>query len=583
MESDAQLVSMLDTDPEQGMALIMEQYGGLVWAAAASRLASEQDVRECVNDTFAEFYFRRARYDPAKGPLGTWLAHIARRRAVDKWRAQRRFDADELPEDAPARSPLPADDRLDLVAALARLSPEDAELLRLKYFAGMTAKEIAAALDLPYETVKKRQQRSLAKLRRLLVTGLVLALLALLAACGYVLLRYFGVLPGYGVNTDAESPFTVLAEDVSAENGFGRVELTDALWNGDRLILTLRLVRGPDAADKTVTAADGSEVTILWSTFLLSDVSLSFGGNTYGPPMTITDTAQSTPDCLSMQMAFDGVPKPEGETADASLELSWLSVPFTLAPADETAPDAYSYALGELGGVLAVPAPSDAGFALELYPMDAEPFSVSPGIVTGICPPADADTAVTLTDAQGRVTEGEPSGFSPYGTSLYSRWEFGALEPGEYTLHIPCLLVTAPLPGDLAVPVADGERTEFDVPGAHITAEVSGELPPGVTPARQQADGTQRFFVSFGVQTERDDLVFAGLMLSARTDAFAPADFLGPWTSCTDVRDETGAFEGLCAEFAEEALVSSPRLVPGFGGTAAFVWTQPFDIGITVP
>lgn len=102
MESDAQLVSMLDTDPEEGMALIMEQYGGLVWAAAASRLASEQDVRECVNDTFAEFYFRRARYDPDKGPLGTWLAHIARRRAVDKWRAQRRFDADELPEDAPA-------------------------------------------------------------------------------------------------------------------------------------------------------------------------------------------------------------------------------------------------------------------------------------------------------------------------------------------------------------------------------------------------------------------------------------------------------------------------------------------------
>ena len=71
--------------------------------------------------------------------------------------------------------------------------------------------------------------------------------------------------------------------------------------------------------------------------------------------------------------------------------------------------------------------------------------------------------------------------------------------------------------------------------------------------------------------------------IEAIIDKIAELVKSGKVREIADVRDETGAFEGLCAEFAEEALVSSPRLVPGFGGTAAFVWTQPFDIGITVP
>ena len=79
------------------MAAIMEQYSGLVWAAAARRLSNEEDVRECVNETFAEFYRTRSRYRLEKGPLGGWLVRIAQRRAVDKWRAGRRFEQKHCP------------------------------------------------------------------------------------------------------------------------------------------------------------------------------------------------------------------------------------------------------------------------------------------------------------------------------------------------------------------------------------------------------------------------------------------------------------------------------------------------------
>ena len=103
-------------------------------------------------------------------------------------------------------------DRLDLEAALKSLKPEEFDIIRMKYYDGMTIKEIADSLNLSYETVKKRHQRSLTKLQKALTIGLILAAIAALAACAYVVLRYFGIVPGYGVNTNAEVPFYQLAD-----------------------------------------------------------------------------------------------------------------------------------------------------------------------------------------------------------------------------------------------------------------------------------------------------------------------------------------------------------------------------------
>lgn len=580
MQTDVQLLALLSRDPEAGMAAIMERYSGLVWAVAAQHLTAEEDVRECVNETFAAFYFQRDRYDPEKGPLGAWLARIAQRRAVDKWRAGQRAAAEPLPPDLAAPEGLSAEDRLDLARALDRLSPEEARLLRLKYFAGLSAKEIAAALDLPYETVKKRQQRGLARLRRMLLAGLVLVLLALLAACGYLLLRYFGVLPGYGINTSAESPFAILAADALAESDTGTVTVTDALWNGDTLLVTLQLEKGPAARDETITAGDGSQVTLSWDSFLLADVSLVLGDASYRPALTVTDAARSTADTRVLQLQFAGLAPPAEETVPAVLDLAWLEVPFTLAPARETSPDAYSYALGDCGGVLAIPAPAADGFVLELYPMDTDDFAVSPGIVLGQYPAAGRTGALTLTDGAGQVYEGAPVGYNPYSTALYSRWDFGPLAPGTYTLHIPYLLVSAALPAELSLPVADGAETAFDVPGARLTARVQAAAPADAAAA---GDGTLPFFVTFDAQPLRPDLVLAGLTLSPQCDAAAPADWQGGWMGCRLCTDDTGAFAGLEAAFAPQALEASPRLVAGPWGTVGFIWTQSFDLTITVP
>lgn len=582
MDRDARLLELLEQDPEAGLAALMERYGGAVRAAAARRLSNEEDVRECVNDVFAQAYFQRARFDAAKGSLKTWLCTIARRRAIDRARAARRQPAHPLPQDLPADEAFGPDARLDVENALARLPKEEADLLRMRA-AGLTVREIARALDEPYERVKKRQQRSLAKLRKLLLAGLALALAALLAACGYLLLRYFGVLPGYGVNTRADAPFHTLAAPAEGADRMVCLRIEDALWWQDGLVLDVRLQKGPDAADRVVTLPDGGgEYTILWQTSLLGELTLRWGEGERIYGLAVTDAARSTGDCLVMELVFTGLPAPErgNGPVEAVLNCGELEIPFTLAAAGETSPEEYAYALGDLGGVLAIPSRSEQGLAVELYPLNGETFSVEPWMTrSSFMDPAPG--AVTLTGADGAVHQGTPAGYNPYGISLYSRWEFGDLPAGEYTLSLPYLLVSAPLPEEFVLPLPQGDGRVLQAPGGSLTAHVSRE--PGRLAADEQEPGAEAFYITFDAAPLRQDLTLAGVWMEAETDGLPAPTANGLLTSCAALPDESGAWAGLGLQASPDAVQSGLRLAPGVRGRITWKWAWTVELALRAP
>ena len=168
--SEQELLRMLDYDPHTGMAAMVEQYTGLLWHVAEHHLKNPEDIKECVNDTFLEFYIHRERFDSKKGTLATYLAQIMRNLSISRYRKNVLWD-EQL--DTPLEDPMSiselAEARVDLERAMAALKPEDAEIIRMKYYGGMTVREIAASLGLSYDTVKKRHQRSLSKMRMLLL------------------------------------------------------------------------------------------------------------------------------------------------------------------------------------------------------------------------------------------------------------------------------------------------------------------------------------------------------------------------------------------------------------------------------
>lgn len=165
---EKEILRILGIDREAGCAAVIEQYQHMLWGICARRLDDPEDIRECVLAALGDFCLRWERFDPESGSLKSYLAAIADRKALDKFRQNCRWEracqaAAQLFKERSIRVR-----STDFVRALEMLDPDDARILRMRYWKGMRYTEIARSLQLPYETVKKRGQRGLQKLRRCL-------------------------------------------------------------------------------------------------------------------------------------------------------------------------------------------------------------------------------------------------------------------------------------------------------------------------------------------------------------------------------------------------------------------------------
>jgi RNA polymerase sigma-70 factor (ECF subfamily) len=128
-------------------------------------------AEEVAQEVFLTVWLRAQSFDPHAAPARWWVAMLARRRAVDRVRAEeasrrrltdeaRHRDRDEV---------IDLDDRtvthLDLTDALDALPLAQRQAITLIYLHGLTHREVADALDVPLGTAKGRIRAGLASLR----------------------------------------------------------------------------------------------------------------------------------------------------------------------------------------------------------------------------------------------------------------------------------------------------------------------------------------------------------------------------------------------------------------------------------
>lgn len=241
---DEKILRLLNEDPEAGMSLLMEQYMGLLWSACRLYLNNPEDIRECVQETFLDFYEHRARFQEEKGTIKAYLYVIAKRKAIG---AAARNGADAwLPLDENMRDDQETEeallDREMLEQALKKLKEQDSRIIRMKYYEGMTCQEIAHAMNLPLETVKKRQQRSLKKLRRILVA---LAVLAVLTACAAAVAYRVRFSPSTGIqDMEGSSWYEMVGGPTVVETNQGKVTVQNLFWKEGTLYIRLEFEAG---------------------------------------------------------------------------------------------------------------------------------------------------------------------------------------------------------------------------------------------------------------------------------------------------------------------------------------------------
>ena len=175
--ADEELMDQIAHGDTDALRVLYARYGRLIFGLAMHILGDAATAEEVCQDVFLRAWEKSGSYRADRGRVVTWLARIARNRAIDKLRSHqsRQRGAPQVPADDPAAP----DDRVvdpgerllqsfreqEVRAAVASLPPGQRDALSLAFFKGMTHREIAQALGEPLGTVKTRIRDAMVKLR----------------------------------------------------------------------------------------------------------------------------------------------------------------------------------------------------------------------------------------------------------------------------------------------------------------------------------------------------------------------------------------------------------------------------------
>jgi RNA polymerase sigma-70 factor (ECF subfamily) len=171
--SDALLAARLAAGDDHALVEIFDRLAPVVYGAALRVLGQGTAAQDVVQDVFVDLWSHPERYDPAAGTLRTFLAMLARHRAVDLVRSElRRIARQERHHQlTPGQAfPSPGDEVAAAEAARAvraavRLLPDgQRRVVELAYFEGLSYREVALAAGIPEGTAKSRLRLALAKL-----------------------------------------------------------------------------------------------------------------------------------------------------------------------------------------------------------------------------------------------------------------------------------------------------------------------------------------------------------------------------------------------------------------------------------
>ena len=170
---DAVLVERLRTDETgEAMRRLYRLYGGELYGFALNALGDRGSAEEIVQEVFLRAWRHADSYDAGRAAVRTWLYQITRHAIIDSRRRaavrpglpQHELD-DELEGGATLEQAMLG---WQVAAALARLTPDHRQMIRMAQFRGLTMREIAAHTGLPLGTVKSRTWYALRSLRLVL-------------------------------------------------------------------------------------------------------------------------------------------------------------------------------------------------------------------------------------------------------------------------------------------------------------------------------------------------------------------------------------------------------------------------------
>ena len=148
------------------------RYGGVVWALARRACPNRADAEDAVQEIFLQVWRSAGQYDPAVASEQTFIAMLARRKLIDRFRRGKNkppaqsLESESIAQSGPESDPLEvSEDVARAREGLEQLRPEEKQILKLSIEQGLTHSQIAETLQMALGTVKSHARRGLTRLR----------------------------------------------------------------------------------------------------------------------------------------------------------------------------------------------------------------------------------------------------------------------------------------------------------------------------------------------------------------------------------------------------------------------------------
>lgn len=176
--ADEEVMRLVQEGNPRAFEMLYDRHGGASFSLAYRMVGDRVTAEDVSQEAFLSIWRSKARYQPDRGSVRTWVLGIVHHRAIDALRRnlvheRRRSSAEGIEErlEAPERERTDVEaarreDALHVRDALKDLPDEQTRVIELAYFGGFSHSQIAEMLQMPIGTVKGRMRLGLEKLRK---------------------------------------------------------------------------------------------------------------------------------------------------------------------------------------------------------------------------------------------------------------------------------------------------------------------------------------------------------------------------------------------------------------------------------
>ncbi len=174
MTSESQLIERARRFDEPALAEIYDRYSPGIYRYALHLLGDPHLAEDCTADTFLRYLQAVRAGGGPQDHLQAYLYRIAHNHITDGYRREPPpplplFDDLPCSDNDPVETAVERIARDQVRAALGRLTPDQRQVIALKYLEGWENETVAQALQKPVGAIKSLQHRAIDALRRMLL------------------------------------------------------------------------------------------------------------------------------------------------------------------------------------------------------------------------------------------------------------------------------------------------------------------------------------------------------------------------------------------------------------------------------